>query len=335
MCQVRTISYTCSHFCNFRLSKCHAHYLTPSSSTKNKKSPREERKASCSGSAAVTIYSHQECGPCSKARVTKTLDEKVAALVLMASCRSGKQEYGCDGAEDESEAVDTNAEELVRLQEERSDRLYVLDRQFPDGRYKKNAVKPEKGFVVFSSSPPDPSWPVASGSPALPQKQYRQPSSKLRTEILPEDIALQFIPDETNSSHDDVWGWADSSSGNWPSLADEIAENEAAREAASITVSWGPWAGQRSPEEETFYHSWSADEAVKETKNKIETKEAAIATQDDSDFRVEDRTNRSSTFDSNPEKRDVDRIDEKVEQDSGKDWDEKSFGVLDTLLVVH
>lgn len=261
--------------------------------------------------------------------MTKTLDEKVAALVLMTSCSD--QEYGCDGAEDER--PDRGMEELVRLQEERSDKLYVLDRQFPDVRYKKNTVKPEKGFMGASSDSPHPSWPVASGSPTLPQKQHRQRPSKLRTEVLPEDIALPFIPDETSSSHDRDWGWADSSSGNWPSLADEIAENEAAREAASVTVSWGPWAGQKSPEEEALYQSWSADEAVQETKSR--RKENAIATEDRSDFRVEDRTNQSPTDDFDSEKRAVNRIDEKAEQNPEKNWDKKSFDVLDTLLAVH
>ncbi|CAK1364813.1 hypothetical protein CB0940_08464 [Cercospora beticola] len=330
MCQTRTISYTCSHFCTFRLSKCHAHYLAPSSSTKNKKSSREERKPSCSGHAAITIYSQQECGPCSKERVTKALDEKVAALVLMTSC--GEQEYGCDGTEDEGEADECRDTELVRLQEERDRRLFVLDKEFPDWRYKKNTVKPEKGFVGASSCSPELSWSPVGSTPS--QRPQKRPPSKLRTEVLPEDIALPFVPDETYSSHDADWGWADSSSGKWPSLADEIAENEAAREAASITVSWGPWAGQKSPEEEALYQSWSADQAVKETKSRAEIKEAGT-TEDNSDFRVEDRTNQSPTCDSNPEKGGVNTIDEKVEQDPGKDWEERSFDVLDTLLAVH
>ncbi|PPJ55519.1 hypothetical protein CBER1_05381 [Cercospora berteroae] len=251
----------------------------------------------------------------------------------MTSC--SEQEYGCGGAEDEGEADECRATELVRLQEERDRRLFVLDKEFPDWRYKKNTMKPEKGFVGASSRPP----PELSSEPSMAstpsQRPQKRPPSKLRTEVLPEEVVLPFVPDETSSSCDADWGWADSSSGDWPSLADEIAENEAAREAASVTVSWGPWAGQKGPDEEALYQSWSADEAVKETKSRTDIKEGAAATEDDSDFRVEDRTNQSPTGDLDSDKRGVSRIDEKTEQNPEKNWDKKSFGVLDTLLAVH
>ncbi|KAI5362227.1 hypothetical protein Slin15195_G058780 [Septoria linicola] len=187
-------------------------------------------------------------------------------------------------------------EELTRAKENREQELFLLSQRFPDGRFKKTG-RPEKG---------------------LTRTRIGERRSKLSVEVMPDDIMTQENGEVTYADGSWGGGWADSSEG-WPRLEDEIAENEAAQEAAGITVCWGPWSGQKDPDEEVC-HTWKADDEVESTKSADSSDQAAdgAATLEGKSTFAEAQDNRS-------------RIDEKADDTCGE---HDPCGILDPMLSV-
>lgn len=187
-------------------------------------------------------------------------------------------------------------EELTRAKENREQELFLLNQRFPDGRFKKT-VRPEKG---------------------LTRTRIGERRSKLSVEVMPDDIVTEDNDEVSYSDGTLVGGWADSSEG-WPRLEDEIAENQAAQEAAGVTVCWGPWSGQKDSDEEV-YHTWKADDEVETAKSADSSAKAMddVATWDGERMFTKAQDNGS-------------RIDERVDDACAE---QNSFGILDTMLSV-
>ncbi|KAF7187144.1 hypothetical protein HII31_11525 [Pseudocercospora fuligena] len=209
MCQTRNISYACGHTFNFRLSTCGGTYTYVSRKAR-------EKRASCVGSALITMKSDAICGSCARTAREKKLNDELTALKRSLA------------KPDVDEWMMETPEEVLAAESKRDQELYLLDRRFPDGRVKKTA-RPEKG-------------------PGATRPGNRK--SVLRQEVTPENVVvkLDINPYAVSASWDD---WGD----DYVRLEDEVAENQAAQEAAGITVSWMPWAGQEENEHEEYERS--------------------------------------------------------------------------------
>ncbi|KXS94752.1 hypothetical protein AC578_7619 [Pseudocercospora eumusae] len=206
MCQARNIAYACGHTSYFRLSTCGGTYTYVSQKAR-------EKRASCVGSALITIKSDAICGSCARSAREKELDDELTALKRSLA------------KPDIDEWMMETPEEVIAAESKRDKELYLLGKRFPDPRVKKT-TRPEKGLGAT-------------------RRENRK--SVLRQEVTPDNVVvkLEINPYAVSASWDD---WGD----DYARLEDEVAENQAAQEAAGITVSWMPWAGQKKDEHEEY-----------------------------------------------------------------------------------
>ncbi|KAF2164561.1 hypothetical protein M409DRAFT_56397 [Zasmidium cellare ATCC 36951] len=133
MCNVRTLTYSCSHTIPFRLSTCAGTFTY-----QTRKSPTGTLP-SCRSFPLLTFISPQPCGACLKAAAEKVLEEKIARLRLEHLS---------------SETDDWTAEPpeaLVQAEAELASEVWRLEAFYPEqARFKKD-LRPEKGRVPTRS----------------------------------------------------------------------------------------------------------------------------------------------------------------------------------------
>lgn len=126
MCKTQSITYTCGHTVNFRLSVCAASFQF--------QKRKSEVKAKCCASPNITFHSLHACGPCEREAAQQKVQSQLAVI---------EAKFPSSGW--------TIAPEVVTAKSEAEQALWKLTRAFPDSKFKvKKLPKPERGWSTIT-----------------------------------------------------------------------------------------------------------------------------------------------------------------------------------------